>query len=212
MPLPTLQAFLIVHRTEPRAGRRDVYLYSMEFEGEIVVERSTDAACDLARALLARGLTGHVKVIHKETGQHRYTVNIENTAKLTVREDARCGPCFVKWRPNRFLSDGVLHRSGEATLEGTNSPRSYKPRSTRRRLRMTANAGSRIRSRATKADMEKRADFLIAYAEKHGPCTVRGLYYQAEVACLPGIDKTDSSYEKIQRQGIVAMARQASNG
>jgi hypothetical protein len=119
MPLPTLQAFLIIHRTEPRAGRRDVYFYSMEFEGKIVVECSVDAACDLARVLLARGLTGHVKVIHKETGQYRYTVEIEKAAKLTVREDARCGPCFVKWRPNRFLTDGVLHRSGEATPEGT---------------------------------------------------------------------------------------------
>jgi hypothetical protein len=120
---PTPQAFLIVHRTEPRPARAHVYIYSMEFEGEIVVERSVDAACDLARALLARGLTGHVKVIHKETGQHRYTVNIEKAAKVTVREDARVGPRFVKWRPNGFLSDVVSHRSGEATLEGTQAPK-----------------------------------------------------------------------------------------
>jgi hypothetical protein len=36
--------------------------------------------------------------------------------------------------------------------------------------------------RATRAEMEERARFLIDYAEKHGPVTVRGLYYQAEVA------------------------------
>lgn len=48
--------------------------------------------------------------------------------------------------------------------------------------------------------MEKRAKFLIGYAEKHGPVTVRQLYYQAEVAGLPGIDKTESGYIKIQHQ------------
>lgn len=56
------------------------------------------------------------------------------------------------------------------------------------------------RRRATKAEMEKRAEFLIGYAEKHGPVTVRQLYYQAEVAGLPGIDKTESGYIKIQHQ------------
>jgi hypothetical protein len=48
--------------------------------------------------------------------------------------------------------------------------------------------------------MEERAAFLINYAVEHGPVTVRGLYYQAEVHGVPGIDKTDSSYDKIQRQ------------
>ena len=48
--------------------------------------------------------------------------------------------------------------------------------------------------------MEERAEFLIDYAAEHGPVTVRGLYYQAEVAGVPGIDKTDSSYAKVQRQ------------
>jgi hypothetical protein len=56
------------------------------------------------------------------------------------------------------------------------------------------------RVRATKDEMQQRADFLIQYATAHGPVTVRGLYYQAEVAGLPGIDKTDGSYAKIQRQ------------
>ena len=56
------------------------------------------------------------------------------------------------------------------------------------------------RSRATKAEMEERAAFLIDYAVEHGPVTVRQLYYQAEVNGLPGIDKTESSYAKVQRQ------------
>lgn len=48
--------------------------------------------------------------------------------------------------------------------------------------------------------MEERASFLIDYASRHGPITVRGLYYQAEVAGIPGIDKTDAGYDRVQRQ------------
>ena len=56
------------------------------------------------------------------------------------------------------------------------------------------------RRRATKAEMEERAEFLIGYAEEHGPITVRGLYYQAEVHGVSGITKDDKDYDKIQRQ------------
>jgi hypothetical protein len=48
--------------------------------------------------------------------------------------------------------------------------------------------------------MEERAKFLIHYAEEHGPVTVRGLYYQAEVRGIPGITKDDKDYAKVQRQ------------
>jgi hypothetical protein len=56
------------------------------------------------------------------------------------------------------------------------------------------------RRRATKEEMAERARFLIEYAAEHGPVTVRGLYYQAEVAEVPGIEKTDAGYAKVQRQ------------
>jgi hypothetical protein len=56
------------------------------------------------------------------------------------------------------------------------------------------------RRRATKAEMEQRAQFLIDYGVAHGPITVRGLYYQAEVAGVPGIDKTEAGYNKVQTQ------------
>ena len=66
---------------------------------------------------------------------------------------------------------------------------------------MSVNAASPVkRRRATKAEMEERAQFLIEYAEEHGPVTVRGLYYQAEVHGIPGIGKSDNDYDKIQRQ------------
>jgi hypothetical protein len=56
------------------------------------------------------------------------------------------------------------------------------------------------RRRATRDEMGVRAAFLIDYAAGHGPVTVRGLYYQAEVHGVPGIDKDDRGYDKIQRQ------------
>jgi hypothetical protein len=48
--------------------------------------------------------------------------------------------------------------------------------------------------------MEERAAFLIDYADEHGPVTVRGLYYQCEVAGVPGIGKDEKGYRKVQRQ------------
>ena len=56
------------------------------------------------------------------------------------------------------------------------------------------------RRRATQAEMEARADFLIDYAVAHGPVTVRGLFYAATVAGLPGVEKTEAGYDKVQRQ------------
>jgi len=61
------------------------------------------------------------------------------------------------------------------------------------------------RQRATKQEMEERAEFLIAYAEEHGP-VMRGLYYQAESANLPGITKDERCYDLIQRQ-VLALRR-----
>lgn len=56
------------------------------------------------------------------------------------------------------------------------------------------------RRRATSAEMEIRARFLIDYAKAHGPVTVRQLFYQATVAGLPGIEKSEDGYNKVQAQ------------
>jgi hypothetical protein len=56
------------------------------------------------------------------------------------------------------------------------------------------------RRRAAHSEMEERAEFLIEYAQEHGPVTVRGMYYQAVVRGIPGIDKDDHGYAKVQRQ------------
>jgi hypothetical protein len=57
-----------------------------------------------------------------------------------------------------------------------------------------------MRRRANDYEMELRARFLIAKAYELGPVTVRGLYYQAEVARLPGITKAEGDYAKVQQQ------------
>jgi hypothetical protein len=62
------------------------------------------------------------------------------------------------------------------------------------------------RRRATAREMASRARFFVDYAAAHGPVTVRQLYYRAEVIGLPGIDKTESSYAKVQRQ-VLALRR-----
>lgn len=54
------------------------------------------------------------------------------------------------------------------------------------------------RQRATQKEMQQRAIFLVWYASRHGPVTVRQLFYQAVVAGV--IEKTASGYMKIQRQ------------
>jgi hypothetical protein len=85
----------VAHIHPRQAGRR----YDVEFEGEVLVRGSRDEACDFARALLARGITGSVMILDGSSGRPRYIVNIEAAARLTVREDSRKGPCFVKWKP-----------------------------------------------------------------------------------------------------------------
>ena len=75
-------------------------MYAVHFDGVLIVANSRDPECDLARALLARGISGKVKVIDEITGAHRSTVNIEKAARLSVKE----GPLrFVPYesRPER---------------------------------------------------------------------------------------------------------------
>ncbi len=62
------------------------------------------------------------------------------------------------------------------------------------------------RHRASQGEMEIRAEFLIAYAAEQEPVTVRQLYYAAIVNDLPGVDKTESGYVKVQRQ-VLALRR-----
>ncbi|WP_236627499.1 MULTISPECIES: hypothetical protein [unclassified Sulfitobacter] len=61
-------------------------------------------------------------------------------------------------------------------------------------------AGPLKRRRATKDEMDRRAEFLISYAEAHSPVTVRQLFYAATVAEVAGIEKSELGYNKVQAQ------------
>ena len=83
----------------------------MTFDGETVVKGSRDPETELARALLARGITGTVMVQDANTGKHRTTVNVEKAAKLRT-EEGPYGPRFVR------LGETVVERphAGEDDL------------------------------------------------------------------------------------------------
>ena len=82
-----------VHKTGvPFSGH-----YGVTFRGELIVSNSRDLECDLARALLARGMTGPVTIVDPDTGRVRIIVNIAKAARLTVQEGPH-GPRFVRYR------------------------------------------------------------------------------------------------------------------
>jgi hypothetical protein len=65
----------------PYSGR-----YAVSIDGEKIVANSRDPETDLARALIARGITGMVKMLDADTGKHRSTVNIEKAARVVTKE------------------------------------------------------------------------------------------------------------------------------
>ena len=82
-----------LHPIKPKGGE----VYSVVFRGERIVERSRHAACDTARALLAKGVTGKLAMLDGKTGKPRMIIDIERAARLTVEEGPN-GPRFVKCR------------------------------------------------------------------------------------------------------------------
>jgi len=74
---------------------------------------SADPETDLARALLAQGITGVVEIFDDSTGKPRSRVNIEAASKVTFREDRRRGPHRQPWRPFAPESAGVPATAAE---------------------------------------------------------------------------------------------------
>src|SRR6185295_12170229 len=70
----------------------------VSIDGLRIVEDSRDPECDAARALLARNITGVVKLLDANTGAHRSTVNIDKAARLRTYDDSR-GLGFERWKP-----------------------------------------------------------------------------------------------------------------
>jgi hypothetical protein len=75
------------------------YLYDVTLRGKVIVADSADPETDLARALMAQGITGVVEIFDDRTGKPRSRVNIEAASKATFREDRRRGPHRQTWRP-----------------------------------------------------------------------------------------------------------------
>jgi hypothetical protein len=101
-------------RLHPRwVGGRTGYVYSVVFDGKLIVDQSANAEFDAARALLAMGHTGRLTILDGKTGRARLTLDIEKAATLTVREDARRGPCFVQWKPMPQTQKGQQSDEGE---------------------------------------------------------------------------------------------------
>lgn len=89
-----MSAIAILHADRLRHGR----LWEVEFDREMVVIGSRDPEFDLARALLARGVTGKVTILDGKTGRPRTIItDIEKAAGLCT-EEGPYGPRFVKWR------------------------------------------------------------------------------------------------------------------
>jgi hypothetical protein len=85
-------------RLHPRwIGGRTGYVYSVVFDGKLLVDRSHDPECDAARALVAMGITGKLTLCDGKTGIHRTIIDIEKAARLTV-EETGAYPRFRKYR------------------------------------------------------------------------------------------------------------------
>ena len=112
--LPTLACRLIAKRPSRHGSQRERwYLYDVMLDSKIVVSDSHDPECELARALLSRGITGIAEVIDDETGRTRSRVNIEAAARITARDDPVVR--FLRWQkfePQRVRGPA---RTGEST-------------------------------------------------------------------------------------------------
>ena len=70
--------------TKKKPSHRHWHAYDVLFDGDLIVSDSHDPEHDLARALLARGLTGTVTLIDGKTGKPRTTIDIEKAAPWCV--------------------------------------------------------------------------------------------------------------------------------
>jgi hypothetical protein len=91
-------------------GGRAGYVYSVIYDGKLLVDRSRDPMCDAARALLAQGITGKLTMLDGKTGKPRTIIDIEKAARLTV-EEGPCAPRFRKYR-ERGGSEGYSPETG----------------------------------------------------------------------------------------------------
>ena len=75
------------------------YRYRAELESQIIVENSFDPEPDIARALIARGLTGIALIVDGRTGALRTRISIEKASRLRTGEEDHRGLRTRKWTP-----------------------------------------------------------------------------------------------------------------
>ena len=99
----------------PELGRKGIPYndrYNVLMDGERIVTRSRNPDTDVARALLARGITGKLTILDGEAKTPRLRLDIERAAKITVSEDQR-RMRFVKWKPMPTDAHPKVDESGE---------------------------------------------------------------------------------------------------
>ena len=108
-------------RLHPKwVGGGDGYRYSVIFEGKLIVDRSRDAECDAARALVAMGRSGKLTMLDGKTGRPRTIIDIEKAAKLRTAEPNRGVVHFQKWAPFSLVNAPSPEAgSGATTLPGS---------------------------------------------------------------------------------------------
>jgi hypothetical protein len=95
---------------------RHWYAYEVLLDGETIVSDSRDPEHDLARTLLARGITGVVEVVDGRTGIARSRVNVEKAAKWCV------GSNLERYKCKSPEASDSSPRAGESTCPGRQVP------------------------------------------------------------------------------------------
>jgi hypothetical protein len=85
-------------------GGKAGYSYNITLDDELILQHSHDPEHDVARELLARGITGMVELVDGFTGKPRTKINIERAARLTVIEENRGGLRIRKYREHPGIS------------------------------------------------------------------------------------------------------------
>ena len=78
-------------------GRFEAHLDALD--GEMIVESSRQPLLDSARVLKARGKTGWLEMWGGDPPKLRMSVDIDEAARRTIREDRKEGPYFGAWKP-----------------------------------------------------------------------------------------------------------------
>ena len=92
---------MLTARLHPPARKEGVCysgVYCVDVRRRALVVDSRDPEHDLARALLARGLTGKVTMLDAQTGKPRTVIDIAKAAELCVSEESRDGLRIRKYR------------------------------------------------------------------------------------------------------------------